>query len=192
MNPSEKKYDIITFGDLCVDLLMSGRDVTPEFGQVEKIVDDYALEMGGSCSIFACQAAKLGLRVGILGRVGPDDFGRLILRRMNESGVDTRHVMVDPSLKTGVGIALCRGSDRAILTYLVLHLRHQTRGRHRRVSRFGAAPSLWQFFSAHRSATRGAVPVPRRARFGRISIARYQLGSRRSIGRAVARDAFLD
>lgn len=118
MNAPARKYDIITFGDLCVDLMMSGRDVTPEFGQVEKLVDDYMVEMGGSCSIFACQAAKLGLRVGILGRVGPDDFGRLILRRMNESGVDTSHVTVDPHLKTGMGIALCRENDRAILTYL--------------------------------------------------------------------------
>ena len=97
---------------------MSGRDVTPEFGQVEKLVDDYALEMGGSCSLFACQAAKLGLRVGILGSVGDDEFGRLIVRRLDESGVDTRLVSVDPRVKTGVGVALCRDGDRAILTYL--------------------------------------------------------------------------
>jgi sugar/nucleoside kinase (ribokinase family) len=65
-----KSYDILTFGDLCVDLIMTGPDVTPQFGQVEKLVADYTLEMGGSCSIFACQAAKLGLHTAILGRVG--------------------------------------------------------------------------------------------------------------------------
>ena len=112
-----KTYDVITFGDMCVDLLVSGDDVTPRFGQVEKLVGDYTLEMGGSTCIFACQAARLGLRVGILGRVGDDDFGRLVLRRLDECGVDTRHVIVDPGLKTGLGVALCQGSDRAILTY---------------------------------------------------------------------------
>jgi ribokinase len=111
------KYDVITFGDLCVDLIMTG-DVVPQFGQVEKLVDDYALEMGGSCSIFACQAAKLGLRVGILGRVGDDSLGRLIVDRLDESGVDISHIVVDPSLKTGLGIALCKDDDRAILTYM--------------------------------------------------------------------------
>ena len=111
-------YDILTFGDLCVDLILSGPDVTPQFGQVEKLVDDYTLEMGGSCSIFACQAAKMGLRTAILGRVGPDDFGRLVLRRLEGSGVDTRFVTVDPGLKTGLGIALCPPGDRAILTYM--------------------------------------------------------------------------
>ena len=93
-----------------------GRD--PHFGQVEKLVEDYTLEMGGSCSIFACQAAKMGLRTAILGKVGADDFGRLVLRRLDESGVDTRFVTVDPGLKTGLGIALCPPGDRAILTYL--------------------------------------------------------------------------
>jgi sugar/nucleoside kinase (ribokinase family) len=114
---SHREFDIITFADACVDLIVTG-DVVPRFGQVEKLVDDYLLEMGGSCCIFACQAAKLGLRVSILGRVGEDDFGRLILRRLDESGVDIRSMIVDPSMKTGLGIALCQGDDRAILTYM--------------------------------------------------------------------------
>ncbi len=118
-NPaSSKPYDIITFGDMCVDLIVTGDDVVPEFGQVEKLVGDYELEMGGSCNIFACQAAKLGLKVGILGRVGDDVFGRLILRRLSESGVDTRHVIVEPAIKTGLGVAFCQDNDRAILTCL--------------------------------------------------------------------------
>jgi len=113
-----RKYDIITFGDMCIDLIVRGDDVTPEFGQIEKLVGDYEVEMGGSCCIFACQAAKLGLKVGILGRVGKDSFGGLVVSRLKESGVDTQHIIVDDGLKTGLGIALCKGNDRAILTYL--------------------------------------------------------------------------
>jgi ribokinase len=111
-------FDVLTFGDTCVDLIMSGKDVTPQFGQVEKLVEDYFLEMGGSCTIFACQAAKLELRTSVLGKVGQDSFGELILRRLKDSGVDTRHMHVDARLKTGMGIALCPPGDRAILTYL--------------------------------------------------------------------------
>ncbi len=115
---NHKAFDVLTFGDLCVDLIISGEDVTPRFGQVEKLVGDYTLEMGGSCSIFACQAARLGLRTAILGRVGDDSFGRLIVRRLEECGVDTRYVVIDPQVKTGLGIALCQANDRAILTYI--------------------------------------------------------------------------
>jgi sugar/nucleoside kinase (ribokinase family) len=110
-------YDILTFGDLCVDLIVSGGDVVPEFGQVEKLVGEYTLEMGSSCSIFACQAARLGMKVAIVGRVGRDAFGELVLTRLTEAGVDTRFVETDPGLKTGLGIALYKENDRAILTY---------------------------------------------------------------------------
>ncbi len=113
-----KPYDVLTFGDLGVDLIITGADVTPEFGQVEKLVDNYTLEMGGSCAIFACQAARMGLRTAILGKVGPDRFGELILERLHAAGVDTRFVTLDPGLKTGMGIALCPPGDRAILTYM--------------------------------------------------------------------------
>ena len=98
-------------------MIITGEDVVPRFGQVEKLVGNYQLEMGGSCSIFACQAARLGLKTTILGRVGQDSFGSLVLQRLRGCGVDTRQVIVDPLLKTGLGIALCQDNDRAILTY---------------------------------------------------------------------------
>jgi sugar/nucleoside kinase (ribokinase family) len=115
---SSHPYDLVTFGDLCVDLIISGKDVVPEFGQVEKLVDNYAVEMGGSCSIFACQAARLGLKVAILGRVGQDIFGELIIQELKHAGVDTRYVIVDPAYQTGVGLHLVHLNDRAMLTYL--------------------------------------------------------------------------
>lgn len=113
-------YDILVFGDTCVDLLMRGGDVTPQFGQVEKLVDGYQLELGGSCCLFAAQAAKLGMRVAVLGRVGDDDFGRLVIRKLTEAGADTQFVAVDPALTTGLTVHLTpTGSDdRAMLTML--------------------------------------------------------------------------
>lgn len=113
----EKKYDIVTIADLCVDLAMSG-NIIPEFRQKEKIIDEYYLEMGGSCSIFACQAAKLGLKTAVIGIVGNDVFGELVVRRLRESGVDTSYIAVSDDVKTGLGLALCNQNDRAILTYL--------------------------------------------------------------------------
>ncbi len=89
----------------------------PAFGQVEKLVGDYLLEMGGSSCIFACQAAKLGLKTAGVGCVGTDAFGRLILERLQHSGVLLDGVTEEADLKTGLGIALCKPDDRAILTY---------------------------------------------------------------------------
>jgi sugar/nucleoside kinase (ribokinase family) len=113
----KKKYDIITIGDCCVDLILSGGAVVPEFGQKEKIVDNYFLEMGGSCTIFACQAAKLGLKTAVIGKVGDDPFGDLILQRLSGAGVDISRMARDKSLKTGITVVMNTGSDRAMLTY---------------------------------------------------------------------------
>jgi sugar/nucleoside kinase (ribokinase family) len=114
----KKKYDIITIGDCCVDLILSGGSVVPEFGQKEKVVDNYFLEMGGSCTIFACQAAKLGLKTAVLGKVGEDPFGDLILQRLSGAGVDISHMARNKALKTGITVVMNTGSDRAMLTYM--------------------------------------------------------------------------
>ena len=115
---AEPPFDIITIGDMCVDLLVDIGDVPIRFGQAEQWIPGYTLEMGGSADIFACQAARLDLRVGILGCVGDDVYGQLVLRRLQECGVDTRHVRIDPTVKTGLGLTLCRpNGDRSILTY---------------------------------------------------------------------------
>lgn len=112
-----KKYDILTFGDLCADLIINGKDVVPEFGQKEKLLDDYFIEMGGSCSIFACQTAKLGLRTALVGKLGKDQYGKLVLDTLKDAGVTTEYITTDEGLKTGLSIALNTVDDRAILTY---------------------------------------------------------------------------
>jgi ribokinase len=118
VNLPQFEFDILTIGDMNVDLVIDLGKVIPQFGQIEQWVPDYFQEMGGSACIFACQAAKLGMRVAILGCVGEDSYGDLILRRLGDSGVDTRFVRVDPLLKTGLSLALCPSNgDRAILTY---------------------------------------------------------------------------
>lgn len=101
-----------------MDLILTGEDVTPEFGQVEKLVEDATLALGSSSAIFACGASRLGLRVAFAGKVGDDDFGRFVLRTLQERGVDTTPIVVDPNVKTGLTVHLARPDDRAMLTYL--------------------------------------------------------------------------
>ena len=112
-----KPFDVLVPLDLCVDLIARLGTVQPQFGQAEQWIPDYTMELGGSAVIFASQAAKLGLRVAGVGRVGDDALGRFVLDMLQGTGVNTQWVTVDPHIKTGLGIALSRGDDRAILTY---------------------------------------------------------------------------
>jgi len=115
-NLAPDAWDVATVSDMCVDLVVSG-NVRPEFNQVEQIVGDYSLELGGSANIFATQLAKLGARAGVLGYVGADMFGEFALQELDQIGVDTTRVKKLSSLKTGIGIHLTEKHDRAILTY---------------------------------------------------------------------------
>lgn len=110
------RYDILVAGEINPDLILSG-NVTPEFGQVEKLVENAALTIGSSSAIFACGAARLGLRVAFIGVCGDDVFGRFMLDEMTKRGVDVSHVIVRAEGQTGLSVILNQGSDRAILTH---------------------------------------------------------------------------
>jgi sugar/nucleoside kinase (ribokinase family) len=111
-----KTYDILVAGEINPDLILTG-DVLPAFGQIEKLVDAADLTIGSSSAIFACGAARLGLKVGFIGVCGADVFGSFMLDEMTKRGVDVSAVHVDPARQTGLSVLLNRGSDRAILTH---------------------------------------------------------------------------
>jgi sugar/nucleoside kinase (ribokinase family) len=112
-----KRYDILVAGELNPDLILSGSDVTPRFGQGEILVEKAALTIGSSAAIFATASAKLGLQVGFVGVVGNDHFGQFMLEGLQNRGVQVSPVVVDDALQTGLSVILSRGNDRAILTY---------------------------------------------------------------------------
>jgi sugar/nucleoside kinase (ribokinase family) len=109
-------FDVLVLGDCNPDLILSGGDVEPVFGQVEKLVDRASLAVGGSGAIFACGTARLGLKTAFASVVGDDVFGRFMLDALRERGVDTRGVLVDPHRPTGVTVVLSKPSDRAMIT----------------------------------------------------------------------------
>ncbi len=114
--PMRDGPDLVVLGDVNPDLILRGGDLVPAFGQREHLVDEAMLTVGGSGAITACAAARLGLRVALCGVVGDDPFGRFMRRRLDERGVDTSGVVVDPDRPTGVTVVLSRPDDRAILT----------------------------------------------------------------------------
>ena len=116
-----KTYDILIAGEINPDLILSG-NVVPEFGQVEKLVDDATLAIGSSSAIFACGAARLGLSVAFIGVRGDDVFGRFMLDEMQKRNVDVSNVIVRVDGQTGLSVILSQPfdyaqGDRAILTY---------------------------------------------------------------------------
>lgn len=119
-----RPFDVVVVGELNVDLILRG-DVIPVFGQVEKLVDHAALTIGSSSAIFACGAARLGLKVAFIGKVGRDTLGQFMLEALHGYGIHTGGVIVDPAVQTGLSVILAHDDapgahpkgDRAILTH---------------------------------------------------------------------------
>jgi sugar/nucleoside kinase (ribokinase family) len=117
LTDTQRDFDVVVVGELNADLILSG-DVSPAFGQVEKLIDDATLTIGSSSAIFACGIARLGLRTAFIGTVGDDAFGHFMIESLAAHHIDTSGVRMDANLKTGLSVILSQRTDRAILTYL--------------------------------------------------------------------------
>lgn len=109
-------FDILVAGEINPDLILTG-NVQPRFHQVEQVVDSATLTIGSSSAIFACGAARLGLRTAFIGVCGPDVFGHFMLAEMQKRQVDVSNVLLDPAQQTGLSVILNLVHDRAILTH---------------------------------------------------------------------------
>ena len=163
---AEPVTDLVVVGDCNPDVLVLGDDVTPAFGQEEKLVASISLAVGGSAAITALAAARLGLQVALVAAVGDDPAGQFMLAELARESVETAAVAVRAHCPTGMTVALSRGNDRAILTATgaIATLTAQdmpdtllSRARHLHVSSYfllerSLGPGLAALFSAARAA----------------------------------------
>jgi sugar/nucleoside kinase (ribokinase family) len=112
------EVDLVVIGDANPDVLVIGDDVTPEFGQKEKLVRSGSLAVGGSAAITAVAAARLGLSVALVAAIGPDPAGEFMRGELARAGVETSSLAVRAASPTGLTVVLTGGTDRAILTAL--------------------------------------------------------------------------
>ena len=111
-----RDIDLLVVGEINADIVVTDPDPVPVFGQAERLVDGIRLTIGSSSAITACGAARLGLRVAMVGVVGDDALGRFTLDALAARGVDVSACRVAPGRPTGASVVLGNGTDRAILT----------------------------------------------------------------------------
>ena len=106
-----RPLDLITVGRSSVDLY--GEQVG---GRLEDM-GSFAKYVGGSPTNTAFGAARLGLRAGLLTRVGDDHFGRLIREELVRCGVEVRGVITDPRRLTALAVLGIRDERRFPLLF---------------------------------------------------------------------------
>lgn len=93
---AERPFDLIAMGRAAVDLY--GEQIG---GRLEDMTS-FAKYLGGSAANTAVGAARLGLRVAMLTRVGDEHMGRFLRETFVAEGVDVSHVKTDPHRLTGL------------------------------------------------------------------------------------------
>jgi len=110
------KKAVLFVGDINVDIIMGGLASLPVEDR-EITCESFDVLMGSSAVLAACAYSILGGRSVFLGLAGNDDYGDLMIRGLQDSGVDTRLVRRTNSVRTGVTVNLIHGRRRSQVTY---------------------------------------------------------------------------
>ena len=92
------ELDVVVLGGAAVDWVAQ----VEELPQRDSLVLARAFERfpGGSAANVAVGLARLGRRVGFVGKLGDDEHGRLLMEAFEQEGVDTRGVLVEAGRPT--------------------------------------------------------------------------------------------
>ncbi|MER6809631.1 ribokinase [Spirillospora sp. NPDC000708] len=108
-----EQYDVVVVGSVNADLVV-GVDRRPAPGETV-LGSDLATHPGGKGANQAVAAARLGGRVGIVGRVGDDGHGALLRDALAEAGVDLAHLAATPGPSGVALITVGPDGDNSII-----------------------------------------------------------------------------
>ncbi len=91
------KLQVVSMGELLVEIMRENID--EPLAVKGTFLGPFA---SGAPAIFIDAIARLGISSGFIGSVGRDDFGKLIINRLKEDGVDTTYVQSLDNYTTGV------------------------------------------------------------------------------------------
>lgn len=102
-----EQRSIVLIGNLEVDLVFGKLPRLPEWGE-EKIVKGREMRAAGSAGYSAMAMGYLGKRPLLMGPVGNDYEGELILKAVKESGLEDKGIYRYQNKRTGLGATLVR------------------------------------------------------------------------------------
>ena len=112
-----RRYQVLCVGLMVADVVV--RPVGPDcFQRDTNRLESALLRSGGDALNEATVLARLGVRTGLVGRIGDDLFGDFLLEQLARAGVVTTHVLRDRALGTAVTVVLLQaGGERNFLYY---------------------------------------------------------------------------
>ena len=97
------KFDIVCIGHVLYDIRCYV-DNFPSPDKLAVIMGRLKSGIGGSTANSAVTASKLGLKCGIIGKVGFDEYGWSVIQSFRNYDINMDHILVDFSNPTGVSL----------------------------------------------------------------------------------------
>jgi len=107
------KFDVVGFGALNVDKLFKVNWIAA--AEEESFITDFAEACGGSAANTVVGLARLGCKVGFIGKVASDREGKMLLQEFRREGVDTKGIAVAKQGRSGTVMGFVdENGDRAL------------------------------------------------------------------------------
>ena len=102
--------DTIAIGEILIDFIPT------EIGDYTR-VNTFTKNFGGAPFNYAIALSRLGHRVGAICSVGDDYFGKFLIEKLVNEGIDTRHVKIKKARTTLAFVVRLRGGERKFFFY---------------------------------------------------------------------------
>ncbi len=112
--------DVLTIGEILVEIM--AQNIDQDFLHPGEFLGPFP---SGAPAIFIDQVARLGLKGGILGCIGEDDFGKNVFERLKKDGVDVSLIKKSKEYLTGIAfVTYFSNGERKF----IFHLPHSAVG----------------------------------------------------------------
>ncbi len=110
--------DVVCLGNFVADIVARPVERLPEKGKLD-LIDKMELHTGGCAANTGVGLARLGIKTRLLGKVGEDDFGDFIIKRMESLGLDTKGLKRDKDANTSATVVLVHNDgERSFIHYI--------------------------------------------------------------------------
>ena len=108
--------NIHVLGDLNLDIILSGLEGLPSFGE-ETLASGCVMKPGGSAANVAIMLAVNDCPVRLFAQVGNDQAGKFLLQDLLTFGIDTETISISKQGATGLTVSLTFPKDRMYITH---------------------------------------------------------------------------
>ncbi len=114
-----RKPSILVVGSMNMDVMINDVPRRGDFGE-SIVCGGYGYVPGGKGANQAVAAARLGANAAMAGCLGDDDNGRRLIDNLHQYGVDTKNILRDPQMQTGIALMLVDKDTGRYCSYVIM------------------------------------------------------------------------